>query len=307
MSHIFLSHSHDDTGYAENLVMDLKRRSFDIWIDKDIPKGERWATHLIEKLASSAIVIVVMTPKALKSEWVEREILIAQDKKIPIFPLLLCGEVLPLLIDRQYDDVRSGILPSDAFYSRLEQVIELRTEEKSAQSGESQLTDTSYGRSDLTDRHLRADQRLLTELWKYIGSQNIREVINSVYDRTLEYKRFQNTIGKYCYLREAHPEKHFIDSKLEGAFSEFDNILIDYDNQLSREETVETIGGRRLFVPAYKRPEVLDHAHYQSDEVYQRNSQEHDKTLQMGREVLKKHTELVKFIQRITPEFDFQE
>jgi len=63
-----------------------------------------------------------MTPDSEGSEWVEREILLAQRERKPIFPLLLYGQENPLLITIQYADVTNGRMPPDNFYERLAQV-----------------------------------------------------------------------------------------------------------------------------------------------------------------------------------------
>jgi hypothetical protein len=64
-----------------------------------------------------------MTPDSEESEWVEREILLAQREGKPIFPLLLRGQENPLLITTQYADVTDGQLPPDGFYRRLGRVV----------------------------------------------------------------------------------------------------------------------------------------------------------------------------------------
>jgi signal transduction histidine kinase len=60
-----------------------------------------------------------MTPDSEASEWVEREILLAMDEGKPVFPVLLQGKVFPILINKQYVDVREGKLPPESFYRQL--------------------------------------------------------------------------------------------------------------------------------------------------------------------------------------------
>jgi hypothetical protein len=56
-------------------------------------------------------MVVVMTPAAEESKWVEREILLADKLEKPIFPLLLRGEAFALLITLQHHDVTNGSMP----------------------------------------------------------------------------------------------------------------------------------------------------------------------------------------------------
>jgi hypothetical protein len=69
-------------------------------------------------------MIVVMTPALDTSEWVTKEVLLARNKRKPVFPLLLDGEGYPLLIDVQYLDVRSGALPGPDFTAALRTALD---------------------------------------------------------------------------------------------------------------------------------------------------------------------------------------
>jgi formylglycine-generating enzyme required for sulfatase activity len=70
---------------------------------------------------------VILTPEAHDSQWVNREILLADQWKKAKFPILLDGEVskdYPLwlmFVERQYEDVRGGLMPSADFYNQLAQ------------------------------------------------------------------------------------------------------------------------------------------------------------------------------------------
>ncbi|MBZ0305486.1 MAG: toll/interleukin-1 receptor domain-containing protein [Anaerolineae bacterium] len=120
MSHIFISYSHHDAAvYVQLLSGELEKRGFRCWFDKRIDTGERWFKSIISAIEESSSVVVVMTPGAVRSEWVEKEILIAQKNSKPIYPLLLAGRGLDLLITTQYEDVTRGQLPSETFFSRL--------------------------------------------------------------------------------------------------------------------------------------------------------------------------------------------
>jgi uncharacterized protein YjbI with pentapeptide repeats len=157
----------------------------------------------------------------------------------------------------------------------------------------------------ISEAHHRADLRLLDELWRCITSRHVRQVVDSVSYRNLSNEYFTSTFQKYLYLREEHPEKHFTNPQLEVTFTDFDKVIRAFCDQLINEETVETIGDERIFVPAYKRPEIFGTS--QTEKEYYHNLEEHKKTKRMGLDVLKQHEKLVKSVQQIMPEFYFSD
>jgi nucleotide-binding universal stress UspA family protein len=120
--HVFISYGREDQAYARQLAADLRSRGFGAWMDDRIDTGDRWWQTIVQAVRASAAVIVVMTPEAEQSEWVEKEMLLAQREKKPIFPLLLRGQAFALLITLQYAKVTQGQMPPDAFYERLARV-----------------------------------------------------------------------------------------------------------------------------------------------------------------------------------------
>jgi formylglycine-generating enzyme required for sulfatase activity len=126
--YLFISYSHHDQAYVRALENDLRQHGFGVWIDERIDYGERWFRTVVQALRASAACLVVMTPQAEQSEWVEREVQLALQEKKPIFPLLLDGRGLPILITVQHADVRDGSMPPQGFYERLAQAVHGREE-----------------------------------------------------------------------------------------------------------------------------------------------------------------------------------
>lgn len=123
MSHVFISYSHADTDFIIDLAKELEQRYFSVWYDHKIKPGAFWSKEIIEAIETSSALIVVMTPEAAKSEWVEKEVTKAQEHDIKIFPLLLRGDVFQSLDDLQYVKIGSdGSLPQ-TFYDELEQFV----------------------------------------------------------------------------------------------------------------------------------------------------------------------------------------
>ena len=128
MSHIFISYSHKDGDYAHKLSDALKKNGFSPSMDEDIEYGDRCIPTITEAIRRSSCVMVIMTPDAEQSEWVEKEILIAQREKKRIFPLLLQGIEFPSLINVQSVNVSGGIMPPQRFFDeKLAEVAPLGT------------------------------------------------------------------------------------------------------------------------------------------------------------------------------------
>ena len=121
--HVFISYSHDDGDYAHQLEAALQERGFAVWIDDRIDYGTRWPLVIEESLDACAALILLMSPRAKGSNWVQNELARAQAKGKPIFPLLLEGDCWLAVQATQYVDVRGGNLPPERFYERLEKII----------------------------------------------------------------------------------------------------------------------------------------------------------------------------------------
>lgn len=127
MSYIFISYSHTDSGYAHKLAAALEHNGFLPWVDDRIDYGSQWPRVIQEQLDGCAAFIVIMTPRAYASDWVQNELNRAKRKRKPIIPLLLEGDEPWLSVEAiQYLDVRGGMLPPPRFYERLAQLVPRR-------------------------------------------------------------------------------------------------------------------------------------------------------------------------------------
>ncbi len=121
MAHVFISYAHEDRDYARKLADHLIANGFDVWIDDRIDFGSRWIRAIFKAIDDCDAFIVIMTPRAYESEWVENERLYAKKRKKLVFPLLLEGEAFADLGAIQYYDVDGGKLPEQGFLDRLAQ------------------------------------------------------------------------------------------------------------------------------------------------------------------------------------------
>ncbi len=119
MHRIFISYSHADSHYARRLAEALNANGFRAWLDERINYGEEWPSAVQAALDQSDAVIVLMTPRAEKSLWVQNELARALRKSKRLFPVLLAGESWLSVESIQYHDARDGHLPPSKFYESI--------------------------------------------------------------------------------------------------------------------------------------------------------------------------------------------
>jgi len=69
--HVFISYAREDQEYTRKLAEGLRQCGFEVWLDDRIDFGDRWWQTIVQAIRGSAGFVVVMTPDAEKSEWVE--------------------------------------------------------------------------------------------------------------------------------------------------------------------------------------------------------------------------------------------
>ncbi len=79
---IFLSHSHFDNDFAKQLTQDLRDAFEDpdaVWMDEygGLHGGESWVDKVVGEITARGIFLVVLSPSALQSKWVQYEMGIA--------------------------------------------------------------------------------------------------------------------------------------------------------------------------------------------------------------------------------------
>jgi hypothetical protein len=126
MSHAFISYSKQNKDYARRLADYLLDHGFDIWIDDRIDYGENWLDTMFQAVVECAAFVVVMTPEARQSRWVQREVAWADEREKKFFPVLLNGDNWPIFVLTQYADVSDGSLPDPGFIQELSEYVPSR-------------------------------------------------------------------------------------------------------------------------------------------------------------------------------------
>ena len=77
---IFISYAHQEATIAQRLAHDLQQADWPIWIAPDsIAPGERWVAAIDRGLESSGIFLLLISPAAVNSRWVQDETYAAID------------------------------------------------------------------------------------------------------------------------------------------------------------------------------------------------------------------------------------
>jgi len=124
-SNVFISYSHEDKEYAHKLAREFEHNGLIPWIDDLIGYGTIWPQVVQDNLNACLIFVVIMTPSAYKSTWVQNELTYAQTKKKSILPLLLDGDVWLSLSATQYVEVTDGNMPPQTFFTAIKKIIEI--------------------------------------------------------------------------------------------------------------------------------------------------------------------------------------
>jgi formylglycine-generating enzyme required for sulfatase activity len=123
MSFIFISYSHRDSAYVQRLAASIAASGLEAWIDERIDYGSNWPRVIQEQIDRCGAFVVVMTPDAFASKWVQNELAYAGDQDKPIFPLLLEGRRWLAVAALQVVEVTGGALPPARFYDRLTKTL----------------------------------------------------------------------------------------------------------------------------------------------------------------------------------------
>ena len=93
-SDIFISYAHDDVMIARPLADWLAAEGYNVWWDRRLSAGEIWLETLVWKVYSARRVLVLWSPRAAASKWVEKEGDIAAGLR-KLIPLVVEEHPLP--------------------------------------------------------------------------------------------------------------------------------------------------------------------------------------------------------------------
>ena len=87
---VFVSYSRKDSTSVDSLELSLKEHGLQTWVDRgQIQPGNRFLPQIQQGIDDSYIVVVVLYPNSVHSEYVEAEYHYAHDKKKVIIPIVI--------------------------------------------------------------------------------------------------------------------------------------------------------------------------------------------------------------------------
>lgn len=119
MSQVFISYSYKDREYAHKLADELKRQDIEPWIDDRTGHESQWHRVNQEAIDACSTLIVIMSPDSRDSEWVQKEVRYATEKKKTVLPILLEGNLWDSFGEMQYVNARNGELPSNLYFEMV--------------------------------------------------------------------------------------------------------------------------------------------------------------------------------------------
>jgi tetratricopeptide (TPR) repeat protein len=85
---IFISYSHSDRDFVDRLEADLRQREFGTWMDRlGLVGGHKWRRELQDAIDRSQVLLVVLSPESVASEYVQAEYGYATDEGKIVIPI----------------------------------------------------------------------------------------------------------------------------------------------------------------------------------------------------------------------------
>ncbi len=126
---LFISYSHADFQFVDQLASALKNRNIRVWYDKGaIRLGEAFSTEIQEALEKSEYFLLVISPDYLASQWANFEMGVALSRNLG----QQSGRIIPLYLRR---------VPDAALPSSIKQIVGLIAEDLSIEEIARQLED----------------------------------------------------------------------------------------------------------------------------------------------------------------------
>lgn len=124
--YLFVSYCHDDREEVAPELDQLRGLRARLWYDRELRAGERFPKRIADKIAMSAGLIVFLTPRSVKRDWVYDEVSFARSERKLIIPIMLGDFRLPnqwRFMLHDVDQVRPAALGPDGYLAKLKASI----------------------------------------------------------------------------------------------------------------------------------------------------------------------------------------
>jgi TIR domain-containing protein len=96
LTHIFLSYSRKDSPIVDVIARQLQGAQFTTWVDRrGIAGGQQWRREIVSAIQAANLFMLFLSPQSARSENVRKELDLADEAKVPIFPVALAPTNVP--------------------------------------------------------------------------------------------------------------------------------------------------------------------------------------------------------------------
>ena len=224
--HVFMSYSRRDDEVMRRIVTYLRNQGIKVWVDNEklIPGTPIWEEEIEKAIKNAPAIVVVLSPDSKNSEWVRREISLADQYRKRVFPVLVRGDeessISLRLIGRQYVDIRkyedAGLNYVSA--SLLRYLEELDVKEQNAKKEASRLA-AQKTRSEKRLAKQKADEERIAREKESVGQvssptdQNEKRLAaEKIEEDRLAYEKTQREVKENADRLSAQKAKDEADS-----------------------------------------------------------------------------------------------
>ncbi len=188
MKNVFISYSRQDRTFAERLARDLQDAGLNVWIDfRRIKAGEQWREAIFEGINQSDMVIVCLSPAAVESDWVRREILMAFGNNKVMLPITV-EDAFALMED--YDETKQLLeLQITRFEGRYEEGLK---ELLAALTDKISTQNTTLDPADIPNPFKGLEAFQQTDAALFFGREDLT---TKLLDKLAQGKRFLAVVG----------------------------------------------------------------------------------------------------------------
>jgi hypothetical protein len=110
---VFISYASEDQRTVQTISSYLQAQGWEVWFDQHaLQPGEQWGRRIADAIARSSVVLAVVSPSTLRSQWVDAELQLARNNDRPILSLVVertdlqaIQQRLGLYLGRQWMDL----------------------------------------------------------------------------------------------------------------------------------------------------------------------------------------------------------
>lgn len=110
---VFISYSHADKKFVDDLAVQLVRHRVHVWIDRwELRVGDSLINKVQEAIAGASALLVILSKASTKSDWCKKELTAGlfrelDEKRVVVLPVLLEDCDMPMFLkDKLYADFR---------------------------------------------------------------------------------------------------------------------------------------------------------------------------------------------------------